>query len=90
MVFAATVATELVTGNSIFGKMEIQGIEEAGGACLLGVLCSALFAYFSSARNKVGTLFTTSCNSFIDSLIDDIVDGLFFFQADDFDDNDLI
>ncbi|WCJ31775.1 stress enhanced protein 2 [Euphorbia peplus] len=78
IVFAATLTTEWVTGNSVFGKMEIQGIEEAGGVCLVGIACSAMFAYFSSARNRVGRIFTSRCNTLIDSLIDDIVDGLFY------------
>ncbi|GAB4847679.1 hypothetical protein Ancab_026741 [Ancistrocladus abbreviatus] len=77
IVFAATVGEELVTGNSVFRKMDLQGIAEAAGACLGAVACAAIFAWFSSARNKVGRMFTISCNSFIDSLIDNIVDGLF-------------
>ncbi|TXG60560.1 hypothetical protein EZV62_015133 [Acer yangbiense] len=78
MVFAATVGMEMVTGNSVFRKMDIQGIEEAGVACLGAVTFAAIFAWFSSARNSVGRIFTLSCNSFIDSLIDHIVDGLFY------------
>ncbi|KAF7834221.1 stress enhanced protein 2, chloroplastic [Senna tora] len=78
MVFAATMTKELVTGNSVFGKMEVEGIAEAGGVCLAAVTCAALFAWFSSARNRVGRIFTVGCNSFIDSVIDQIVDGLFY------------
>ncbi|CAI8619024.1 unnamed protein product [Vicia faba] len=78
MVFAATVTVELVTGNSVFRKMDIAGITEAGGVCLGAVAFAALFAWFSSARNKVDRIFTVSYNSFIDSLIDQIVDGLFY------------
>ncbi|KAH7565889.1 hypothetical protein ACOSP7_021985 [Xanthoceras sorbifolium] len=78
IVFAATVGMEVVTGNSVFRKMDIQGIEEAGVACLGAVTFAAIFAWFSSARNRVGRIFTVSCNSFIDSLIDQIVDGLFY------------
>lgn len=78
IVFAATVAEELVTGNSLFRKMDLQGIAEAGGVCLGAVTCAALFAWFSSARNKVGGFFTVGCNTFIDSVIDQIVDGLFY------------
>ncbi|OIW17863.1 hypothetical protein TanjilG_14109 [Lupinus angustifolius] len=78
MVFAATVTVELVTGNSVFRKLDIEGITEAGAVCLGAVTCAALFAWFSSARNKVGRIFTISCNSFIDSVIDQIVDGLFY------------
>ncbi|KAL1364824.1 hypothetical protein HN51_012981 [Arachis hypogaea] len=78
MVFAATVTMEMVTGNSVFRKMDVEGITEAGGVCLGAVTCAALFAWFSSARNRVGKIFTVSCNSFIDSVIDQIVDGLFY------------
>ncbi|KAK8716270.1 hypothetical protein V6N13_043586 [Hibiscus sabdariffa] len=78
IVFAATVTTEFVTGTSIFRKMDLQGIEEAVGACLGAMTCAAAFAWLSSARNKVGGMFTVGCNSFIDSVIDQIVDGLFY------------
>ncbi|KAF1888013.1 hypothetical protein Lal_00024024 [Lupinus albus] len=78
MVFAATITVELVTGNSVFRKLDIEGITEAGAVCLGAVTCAALFAWFSSARNRVGRIFTISCNSFIDSVIDQIVDGLFY------------
>ena len=78
VVFAATVTTEFVTGNSLFRKMELQGIAEAIGVCLGAMTCAAAFAWLSSARNKVGRIFTVSCNSFIDSVIDQIVDGLFY------------
>lgn len=69
---------ELVTGNSVFRKMDVQGIAEAGGVCLGAVTCAALFAWISSARSRVGRFFTIGCNTFIDSLIDQIVDGLFY------------
>lgn len=78
MVFAATVTMEMVTGNSMFRKMDIEGITEAGGVCLGAVTCAALFAWFCSARNRVGRIFTVSCNAFIDSVIDQIIDGLFY------------
>ncbi|KAL9329690.1 hypothetical protein ACSQ67_004693 [Phaseolus vulgaris] len=78
MVFAGTVAMEVVTGNSVFRKMDIEGITEAGGVCLGAVTCAALFAWFSSARNRVGRIFSVGCNAFIDSVIDQIVDGLFY------------
>ncbi|GMI67882.1 stress enhanced protein 2 [Hibiscus trionum] len=78
IVFAATVTTEFVTGTSIFRKMDLQGIEETVGACLGAMTCAAAFAWLSSARNKVGRIFTVGCNSFIDSVIDQIVDGLFY------------
>ncbi|KAF5737882.1 stress enhanced protein 2 chloroplastic [Tripterygium wilfordii] len=78
IVFAATVTMEVATGNSVFRKMELQGIAEAAGVCLGAVTCAAIFAWFSSARNRVGNMFTISCNTFIDSLIDQIFDGLFY------------
>ncbi|XP_034689697.1 stress enhanced protein 2, chloroplastic [Vitis riparia] len=78
IVFAATVTMEMVTGNSLFRKMDLQGIAEAGGVCVGAVACAAVFAWFSSARNRVGRIFTISCNTFIDSLIDQIIDGLFY------------
>lgn len=78
VVFVATVSEELVTGNSVFGKMDLQGIAEAAGICFAAVACAAIFASVSAARNRVGTIFTVGCNSFIDSLIDNIVDGLFY------------
>ncbi|MGI4421856.1 hypothetical protein ACR2V7_25745, partial [Klebsiella pneumoniae] len=78
IVFAATITMEEVTGNSLFRKMDVQGIAEAIGVCLGAVTCAAIFAWFSSARNRVGRIFTLSCNTFIDSLIDQIVDGLFY------------
>jgi hypothetical protein len=78
IVFAVTLMTEEVTGNSLFKKMEVEGIAEALGVCLGAVTCAAIFAYFSSARTRVGKIFTLSCNTFIDSLIDQVVDGLFY------------
>ncbi|KAG6657454.1 hypothetical protein I3843_04G084700 [Carya illinoinensis] len=78
IVFAGTVTIELVTGNSLFRKMDVQGIAEGGGVCLGAITCAALFAWFSSARTKVGRIFAVGCNTFIDSLIDQIVDGLFY------------
>ncbi|KAM7523673.1 hypothetical protein LguiA_013575 [Lonicera macranthoides] len=78
VVFAATVTTEVVTGNTLFRKMDIQGVAEAAGVCLGAVTFAAIFAWFSSARGRVGQIFTLSCNTFIDSLIDQIVDGLFY------------
>ncbi|CAL1380127.1 unnamed protein product [Linum trigynum] len=78
IVFAATVAAEVVTGNSVVGKLDLVGIEEAGGACLAAVVFAAAFAWVSSARNGVGKIFTSGCNYVIDSLVDDVVDGLFY------------
>ncbi|XP_073158056.1 stress enhanced protein 2, chloroplastic [Henckelia pumila] len=78
IVFAATLSIEVVTGNSVFRKLDVQGISEAACVCLAAVTGAALFAWFSSARNRVGPIFTSSCNTFIDSLIDQIIDGLFY------------
>lgn len=78
IVFAATVTTEVVTGNSLFSKMDVQGIEEAIGVCVGAVAFAAIFAWFSSARSRVGRMFTVTCSTFIDTLIDQIVDGLFY------------
>lgn len=78
VVFAATLALEATTGNSVFKKTDVQGIVEAVGACIGAVASAATFAWFSSARSKVGLIFTLKCNIFIDSLIDHIIDGLFY------------
>ncbi|CAI9109248.1 OLC1v1009035C1 [Oldenlandia corymbosa var. corymbosa] len=87
VVFAATVSMESVTGNSLFRKMDLQGIEETAGACLGAIVCAAVFAWFSSNRKRVGRIFTVSCNVFIDNLIDQIVDGLFYEDTDDWSDD---
>ena len=78
IIFASTVTMELVTGNSLFRKLDLQGIIEAAGLCLGAIICAAIFAWFSSNRNRVGRIFSLRCNTFIDSLIDQIVDGLFY------------
>lgn len=76
--FAGAITVEVVTGNSLFRKMDLQGIAEAAGVCLGAIICAAAFAWFSSARTRVGRIFTLSCNTFVDSLIDNLVDGLFY------------
>ncbi|MFS8009467.1 putative chlorophyll A-B binding protein [Helianthus anomalus] len=78
IVFAGTVTMEIVTGNSLFGKTDLQGIEEGAGACLAAVAFAATFAWFTSARTRVGGVFSVRCNAFIDSLIDQVVDGMFY------------
>ncbi|CAH2061558.1 unnamed protein product [Thlaspi arvense] len=78
IVFAATVAEEVVTGNSLFKKLDVEGLSEAIGAGLGAMGCAAVFAWLTISRNRVGRIFTVSCNSFIDSLVDQIVDGLFY------------
>ncbi|KAJ4890831.1 hypothetical protein Rs2_30579 [Raphanus sativus] len=78
IVFAATVAEEVVTGNSLFKKLDVEGLSEAVGAGLGAMGCAAVFAWLTISRKRVGRIFTVSCNSFIDSLVDQIVDGLFY------------
>ncbi|KAL1207658.1 Stress enhanced protein 2 [Cardamine amara subsp. amara] len=78
IVFAATVTEEVVTGNSLFKKLDVEGLSEAIGAGLAAMGCAAVFAWLTISRNRVGRIFTVSCNSFIDSLVDQIVDGLFY------------
>lgn len=68
----------MVTGNSVFRKLDLVGIEEAGGVCVAAVASAAVFAWFSSNRSRVGRIFSVGCNGFIDSLIDNIFDGLFY------------
>ncbi|WOL15499.1 stress enhanced protein 2, chloroplastic [Canna indica] len=76
--FAAAVSVEVVTGNSIFKKLDLQQIEEATGVCVAVVACAATFAWISSARTRIGQMITLGCNSFVDSLIDNIVEALFY------------
>ncbi|KAG9451193.1 hypothetical protein H6P81_011158 [Aristolochia fimbriata] len=76
--FAGAVAEETITGNSLFTKMDLQSIAEAAGAGLGAILFAAAFAWFSSNRTRVGKIFTVSCNTFVDSLIDNLIDGLFY------------
>ncbi|KAM1837411.1 hypothetical protein EV1_018995 [Malus domestica] len=83
VVFAATVSVEVVTGNSLFRKVEVEGIAEAAGVCLAAVTCAAVCAWLTSARTRVGRIFSLSCNTLIDSLIDQIVDGLFYDDPTD-------
>ncbi|TKW06865.1 hypothetical protein SEVIR_7G268700v4 [Setaria viridis] len=75
--FAAAVAVELTTGSSLFKKLDAMEIEEAAGVCVAVVACAAAFAWASSARNRIGQMFTLGCNAFVDSLIDNIVEALF-------------
>ncbi|CAL9765283.1 unnamed protein product [Musa acuminata subsp. burmannicoides] len=76
--FAAAVSVEVVTGNSIFKKLDLQQIAEAAGVCVAVVACAATFAWFSSARTRIGQMITLGCNSFVDALIDNIVEALFY------------
>jgi hypothetical protein len=75
--FAAAVAVELTTGSSLFKKLDTMEIEEAAGLCVAVVACAAAFAWASSARTRIGQMFTLGCNAFVDSLIDNIVEALF-------------
>ncbi|KAM0871805.1 hypothetical protein ACQ4PT_039140 [Festuca glaucescens] len=75
--FAAAVAVEATTGDSLFKKLDTVQIEEATGVCLAVVASAATFAWASSARGRIGQMLTIGCNSFVDSLIDNVVDALF-------------
>ncbi|CAD6259369.1 unnamed protein product [Miscanthus lutarioriparius] len=77
LAFAAAVAVETTTGSSLFKKLDTMEIEEAAGVCVAVVACAAAFAWASSARNRIGQMFTLGCNAFVDSLIDNIVEALF-------------
>ncbi|CAN6229748.1 unnamed protein product [Urochloa humidicola] len=77
LAFAAAVAVEFTTGSSLFKKLDTMEIEEAAGVCVAVVACAAAFAWASSARNRIGQMFTLGCNAFVDSLIDNIVEALF-------------
>ncbi|KAI0494684.1 hypothetical protein KFK09_024827 [Dendrobium nobile] len=76
--FAAAVGVEFVTGNSLFKKLNVEEIAEAAGICLAVVTSAAVFAWFSSARARIGQILNLSCNTFVDSLVDNIIDGLFY------------
>lgn len=71
-------SVEFATGNSLFKKLELQQITEAVGLCVAVVTLAATFAWFSSMKTRIGQMFTLSYNQFVDSLIDNLIDGLFF------------
>ncbi|KAK3143585.1 hypothetical protein QOZ80_4AG0302160 [Eleusine coracana subsp. coracana] len=77
LAFAAAVAVEASTGSSLFKKLDTMEIEEAAGVCVAVVASAAAFAWVTSARNRIGQMFTLGCNAFVDSLIDNIVEALF-------------
>ena len=77
LAFAAAVAVEVTTGSSLFKKLDLQEIEEAAGVCVAVVASAAAFAWVTSARSRIGQMFTLGCNAFVDSLIDNIVEALF-------------
>lgn len=68
----------MVTGNSLFKKLDFQQIAEAAGVCVAVIASAATFAWFSSARNRIGRMFTLGCNVCVDSLIDNLVEALFY------------
>ncbi|XP_020577115.1 stress enhanced protein 2, chloroplastic [Phalaenopsis equestris] len=76
--FAAAVGEEFVTGNSLFKKLDCEEIAGAAGVLLAVVTSAAVFAWLSMARTRIGKMLTLSCNSFVDSLVDNIIDGLFY------------
>ena len=67
-----------MTGDSLFKKLELQQITGAAGLCAAVGALAAIFAWFSSAKTQIGQMFSLSCNQFVDSLIDNLVDGLFY------------
>lgn len=75
--FAGAVTVEAVTGSSIFGKMKVEGIVEAAGACLGAVVFAAAVAWVSTNKTRVGRIFTVKCNDIVDSLVDGVFDGMF-------------
>ncbi|CAM0901907.1 unnamed protein product [Alopecurus aequalis] len=75
--FATAVAVEATTGDSLFKKLDTVQIQEATGVCLAVVASAATFAWVSSARGRIGQMLTLGCNSFVDTLIDNVVDALF-------------
>ncbi|KAG6519371.1 hypothetical protein ZIOFF_022864 [Zingiber officinale] len=68
--FAAEVFVEVVAGNSIFKKLDLQQIAEAGGGVRGG-------HRLRSARTRIRQMITLGCNNFVDSLIDNAVEALF-------------
>ncbi|MQM16653.1 hypothetical protein Taro_049612 [Colocasia esculenta] len=78
LVFAAAMTVEVVTGSSVFHKLELGEMEEAAGACLGVVACAAGLAWASSMRTRIGRMFTLGCSNVVDALIDSLVDGLFY------------
>ncbi|KAJ6794495.1 putative stress enhanced protein 2, chloroplastic [Iris pallida] len=76
IVFAATVGVEAATGDSLFRNSTCSRSRRAQGVCAAVVALAAAFAWFSRARSRIGSMLTLS--SFVDSLIDDIIDGLFY------------
>lgn len=78
IVFAAAINVELLTGNSLFHKMDMQKICEFGGICMASIVGAAGFAWASCAKTRVSDVFSDRCNKFVDTVIDQLVDGLFY------------
>lgn len=78
VVFAVAVGTEVVTGDSLFKKIDVEDLAGAIGACTAVVVCSATFASMSSAKAGIAKQLMLGCNNFVDSFVDNIIDGLFF------------
>lgn len=78
IVFAAAINVELLTGNSLFHKMDVQKICEFGGVCMASIVGAAGFAWASCAKTRVGDVFSERYNKFVDTVIDQLVDGLFY------------
>ncbi|GLJ50627.1 hypothetical protein SUGI_1078510 [Cryptomeria japonica] len=83
IVFAAAINVELLTGNSLFQKMDVQKICEFGGVCLASIFCAAGLAWASRAKSQVANIFSARCNEFVDTVIDQLVDGLFYEEEQD-------
>jgi len=78
VVFAVAVGTEVVTGDSLFKKIDVEELAGAIGVCMAVVVCSAVFASMSSAKAGIAKQLMLGCNNFVDSFVDNIIDGLFF------------
>nr|ABK22409.1 unknown [Picea sitchensis] len=83
IVFAAAINVELLTGNSLFHKMDVQKICEFGGVCMASIVGAAGFAWASCAKTRVGDVFSERYNEFVDTVIDQLVDGLFYEEEQD-------
>ncbi|XP_078429632.1 stress enhanced protein 2 [Wolffia australiana] len=76
--FAGTVAVEAATGSSVFHKLDVREMAEGAAAVAAVVGCAAAFAAASSARSRIGRMIVLGYCSFVDALIDNLVDGLFY------------
>ena len=69
---------ETLTGSSIFRKLDVRELAEAAAVCLAVAGSAAAFAVATSARTRIGRLIELGYNNFVDSFIDNLVDGLFY------------